>query len=445
VPAIVPGLGPGLVRPPGGWVLAAGSTDIAVLLVELGAILMGLAVLGRLAHRAGISPIPMYLLAGLAFGDGGLAPLGLTEQFVEVGAELGVILLLFTLGLEYTAGELRAGLRLGVWSGVVDLLANFTPGAAAGLLLGWGPVAALVLGGVTYVSSSGVVAKVLGDLGWLGNRETPTVLSILVIEDLAMAVYLPLLVVLLAGAGLAGGLVSLAAAVGTVAVILTVALRYGDRISRWVFTPSDEALLLSILGLTLLVAGVAQRLQVSSAVGAFLAGIAISGTAARQARQLLEPLRDLFAAIFFLFFGLRTDPSTLPEMLPAAIALAAVTALTKVAAGWWSAGRAGVGPRGRLRAGLALIARGEFSIVVAGLGVAAGIQPALGPLAAGYVLLLAVAGPLLTRAAAPLATALRLPARPSNAPQPQRQPQPGPGPADAVTTQPAKGTATDQP
>jgi CPA2 family monovalent cation:H+ antiporter-2 len=392
--------------PAAGLPLAAAQGHGAVLLVELGLILIGLAILGRAAIRVGISPIPLYLLAGLAFGEGGLAPLAVSEEFVEVGAELGVILLLFTLGLEYTAGELRDSLRTSVAAGAVDLVANFTPGLLAGLLLGWGPVAAVLLGGVTYVSSSGVIAKVLTDLDRLGNRETPTILSILVIEDLTMAVYLPIVAVLLAGGTLAGALFSLAAAIAAVAVILALALRFGDRVSRVLFTPSGEVFLLSVLGVTLLVAGVAQRLQVSSAVGAFLVGIAISGAAAHQAREVLGPLRDLFAAIFFLFFGLRTDPTALPAALPAAIVLALVTAATKAVTGWWAADRAGVGIRGRLRAGLTLTARGEFSIVIAGLGVVAGVEPALGALAAAYVLLMASGGPLAARAADPVGRGL---------------------------------------
>jgi CPA2 family monovalent cation:H+ antiporter-2 len=141
---------------------------------------------------------------------------------------------------------------------------------------------------------------------------------------------------------------------------------------------------------------VAQRLQVSAAVGAFLVGIALSGPAATQAHRLIGPLRDLFAALFFLFFGLQIDPATLPPVLVPALGLAALTVLTKSLTGWWAARRAGVDRAGRWRAGAELVARGEFSIVIAGLG--AGLEPELGPLAAAYVLLLAVAGPILARA-----------------------------------------------
>jgi len=388
----------------------------AELLLELGGIILGLGVLGRVAGRLGLSPIPLYLLAGLAFGRGGLLPLVTATGFIQPGAEIGVILLLLLLGMEYSAEELTGALRRSAAAGVVDLALNFTPGLVAGLLLGWPLLAAVVLGGVTYVSSSGIAAKLLGDLGRLGNRETPTVLSVLVMEDLAMAAYLPILTGLLAAGSVLAKAVPVVVALGTVALVLVVTLRWGTAISRLVFTPNDEVLLLVILGLALLVAGLAQQLQVSAAVGAFLVGIAISGPAAASAGPLLAPLRDLFAAVFFVFFGLQTDPAQLPGVVLPALVLAVVTLLTKVAAGWWAARRAGVGRPGRLRAGTVLIARGEFSIVIAGLAVAAGIQAHLGPLATAYVLTLAVLGPLATRAADPLAAILRRRARPGNPP-----------------------------
>ena len=195
---------------------------------------------------------------------------------------------------------------------------------------------------------------------------------------------------------------SVGIALATVAVVLVLALRYGDALSRLVFSSSDEALLLVILGLAMVVAGLAQALQVSAAVGAFLVGIALSGQAAEAAHSLLAPLRDLFAAVFFVFFGLQTDPGSIRPVLLAAAALATVTAATKVATGWWAARRAGIGQRGRWRAGTALVARGEFSIVIAGLAVSAGRESDLGPLAAAYVLILAVAGSLLARVPSPM-------------------------------------------
>jgi len=380
--------------------------DISLVFIELGVVVIGLALLARLASRWGFSAIPLYLLAGLAFGNGGLVPLQFSEEFVHVGAEIGVILLLFMLGLEYTGEELAANLRLGLPAGAVDLLLNFPPGVIAGLLLGWSPLASVLLGGVTYISSSGVIARLLAELGRMDCQETGAVISILVLEDLAMALYLPLVAVLLIGLGPTAAIVSILVALTTVGVVLLVALRFGKTLSRLAAHQSDEVILFTTLGLVLLVAGIAQRLQVSAAIGAFLVGIAWSGPVAERSRKLIGPLRDLFAALFFLFFSLQIDPATLPPVLLAAVGLGLVTALTKLATGWWANWRTGGDTVGGLRAGAALVARGEFSIVIAGLGVNAGLPPEVGALSAAYVLFLAVLGPTLARVIEPLSLTL---------------------------------------
>ncbi|MFC9999558.1 cation:proton antiporter [Nocardia sp. NPDC127526] len=371
-------------------------------LVELGAILFALGMLGRIAARFGMSPIPLYLLGGLAFGKGGIVEMQAAAEFGHLAGEIGVVLLLLLLGLEYTAAELVTGLRRSWVAGLVDIVANATPGAVVALLLGWGAVGAVTMGGVTYISSSGIVAKVLNDLGRLGNRETPVILSILVFEDLAMAVYLPILTMMLAGLSFAAGAKSLAIALLAITVVLVVALRYGRYVSSVVDSNDNEVFLLKLLGAALLVAGIASALNVSAAVGAFLLGIAISGSTAHEAAKLLEPLRDLFAAIFFVAFGLNTDPTAIPPVLGWAVALAVITALTKLGTGWWAAKRQGIRRMGRARAGAALVARGEFSIVIAGLAVSmGGVDSRLAALASAYVLLMAVLGPIAARLVEP--------------------------------------------
>ena len=373
------------------------------LLLELGGVILALGIVGRFAARMGLSPIPLYLLAGLAFGSGGLLPLSAPEQFFSTGAQVGVVLLLLLLGLEYTAQDLVTQLRQQAPVGAADLVLNGLPGVAFALIMGWGPAAALAMFGITAVSSSGIIAKVLYDLGRLGNRETPSVLSILVLEDLAMAVYLPVLTAVLAAAGFAAGAVSVGIALSVLAAVLVIALRYGRQVTRVVAADSSgEVLLLRILGLALFVAGAAEGVHVSAAVGAFLLGIALSGEPAELARPLLEPLRDLFAAVFFVFFGLSIDPSALPSVFLPALGLVAAGIATKVLTGWIAARRAGVGPGGRVRAGAALVPRGEFSIVIAGLA-GSTVHPRLAPVAAAYVLCLAVVGPLMPRLLEPWA------------------------------------------
>jgi CPA2 family monovalent cation:H+ antiporter-2 len=378
------------------------------LLSEIGGVLLALGILGRLAGRVGLSPIPLYLLAGLAFGHGGLLPLSASSEFITTGAQIGVLLLLLTLGLEYSALELVANLRSNAAAGGVDLLLGAAPGVVVGYVLGWGFTGALVMAGVTAVSSSGIIAKVLSDLGRTANRETPVLLSILVLEDLAMALYLPLLTAVLAGVSFLTGALTVGIAVSTVGAVLLIATRWSRGFSRVVSAPDNEALLLRVLGITLLVAGLAEKAQVSSAVGAFLVGIALTGPVADAARKVLTPLRDLFAAVFFVFFGLQTDPASLPPVLLPAGCLAIASAAGKLATGWWAARRKAISVAGRVRAGATLIAHGEFSIVIAGLAVAGGQPGRLGALAATYVLLLAVLGPLAARLADPVGRRLAL-------------------------------------
>ena len=367
----------------------------SVSFVELGSAIIGLSLLARIASRWGFSAIPLYLLAGLAFGNGGLVPLNVSENFIHGGAEIGVLLLLFMLGLEYTGDQLIATLRTGFWAGAVDFFLNFSPGLIFGLLIGLRPIAAVILGGVTYMSSSGVAAKVLTELKRLDFPETSVVLSILILEDLVMAVYLPLIAVLVVG-GTAGRIaLSVSIAVATVATVLFAAVRFGNRFSHLIRHESDEIILLTTFGTVLLVGGIAERFQVSSAIGAFLVGIAVSGPLAKQSHKLLAPLRDLFAALFFFFFGLQIDPRSLKSMLVLAIVLGLITAGTKVLTGYLAVKVSNVDRQGRFRAGAVLISRGEFSIVIATLG--AGIDPKLGSLAAAYVLFLEILGPICAR------------------------------------------------
>ena len=369
-------------------------TSLALLL-ELGVILVALSALGALARRFALSPIPLYLLAGLALGEGGVAPVPAAGDFVEAGASIGVVLLLLTLGLEFSTAEFAHSLRRHVPSALLDLVLNAAPGAIAGWILGLNAIGILALAGATWISSSGIIARLLGDLRRLGNRETPAVLSVLVMEDFAMAVYLPVLAVLAAGGEWWQAVLGVLVAVGAIAAAFVVSHRWGHHVNRWLAHPDPEQLMLRVLGTTLVVAALAELIDASAAVGAFLVGLTLTGAAAERARAVLAPLRDLFAAAFFLAIGLAVSPAELVPVLPPALALAVVGAVTKMYTGGFAAGRDGAGRRGKLRAGTALSARGEFSIVIIGLAGAA--DPVLSPVVTAYVLILAIAGPFITR------------------------------------------------
>lgn len=369
----------------------------APLLFELGAILVVLTVLGSVARRYGLSPIPLYLLTGLFLGTGGVAPVAAAAEFVGTGASIGVVLLLLTLGLEFSVGEFSESLRRHLPSAAVDLVLNAVPGALAGALLGLDAVGVVAMAGITYISSSGVVARLLGDLDRLGNRETPAVLSVLVLEDFAMAAYLPVLTVLASGGTPAEAVLWTAVALGALGVAFLVSFRWGHHVGRVLGHPEDEQLLLRVLGMTLMVAAAAEHLHASAGVGAFLVGLTLTGPVAARCRAVLTPLRDLFAAVFFVSIGLTVAPADLLPMLPFALGLAAVTAVTKVIAGAYAARREGAARAGQRRAGMALIARGEFSLVIIGL---AGTSVAtLAAVATPYVFILAIVGPVFTRLA----------------------------------------------
>ena len=365
------------------------------LLLELGVVLAALTVLGTVARRYGLSPVPLYLLTGLTLGDGGIAPVPAAGSFIADAAAIGLVLLLLTLGLEFSVSELSSSLRRHVPSAGVDIVLNATPGALAGWLLGLDAVGVVALAGATYISSSGIIARLLGDLRRLGNRETPSVLSVLVLEDFAMAAYLPLLAVLASGGTLLQALVGVLVAVGALLVAFTASARWGHHMGRVLSHPDNEQLMLRILALTLVVAALAELVHASAAVGAFLVGLTLTGETADRAREVLTPLRDLFAAIFFLSIGLSVEAAELLPMLPAALVLALVTGGTKVLTGRYAARRDGVARRGQLRAGTALVTRGEFSLVI--LGLAGAADGRLGALVTGYVLVLAVSGPVLMR------------------------------------------------
>jgi CPA2 family monovalent cation:H+ antiporter-2 len=332
-------------------VAAAAGGHTASAFIEIGAVALVLAVLARVAARFGFTAIPLYLVAGLAVGEGGVFPLDVSHDFIHLVGEIGVLLLLLTLGLEYSTDQLRRGLRSEAAAGLVDALANFAPGFAAALLLGWPVAVAVLLGGVTWVSSSGIVAKVVTDLGWMANPETSTILNLLVIEDLAMAVFLPIASAIVAGRAFGPTVATIAVALAAVSTIMMLAFRFGDRLSAMLHHAGDESLLLGVFGLTLVVGGLAQRLEVSSAIGAFLVGLALSGPVQARAGALIAPLRDLFAAVFFVFFSFQIDPTRLLHSLAPAALLAVVATATKPGTGWFAAARAGVAHAGRVRAG----------------------------------------------------------------------------------------------
>lgn len=375
---------------------AALTPEDGLVLGEIGSVLVLLGVASFLASKFKFSSVPIFLGAGLFFGNGGIIELNLSDDFLNLGAQIGAILLLLLLGLEYSAGELVQTVKERRSLGIMDVLINGIPGALFGLLMGWGLVGALVLGGITYVSSSGIAAQLIKDGRLNGLTSTKRAISVLVIEDLFLAVYLPILSALIASVALVTGLISISIALVIAGGALILAAR-GIHIPHAPIIMGDSAtLLLTVFGAALLASGLATYIGFSGAVAAFLVGLILTGDVAIVARVRLAPLRDLFAAIFFLFFGLQTDPSDIPAVLVPALLLTLIGVLSKWVTAWWAMKDAEE-EHGVRRVAALLIPRGEFSIVIAGLAASTTFAAELESLTITYVILTTVVASLLIR------------------------------------------------
>ena len=373
-----------------------GSAEASQTLAEIGALLLGLGVIAFIAARLNFSVVPFYLVVGLAVGQGGFGLVNLSSDFLAIGAQIGAILLLLLLGLEYSATDLAKAFKDRKSAGIFDIAANFIPGALLAFAFGWGPLAAIVVGGIAYVSSSGIASELLRETGWRKSELSKRVVAILVFEDLALAPYLPLLSSLVLGLSAAAGLVSVSVALIVTGLVLIISYRGNTKWSRILNPDVPSGLLLTVFGSALLAAGVADLAGFSGAVAAFLVGLLLTGEVANTVRGRLGSLRDLFAAIFFLFFGLATNFADLLEVLPVVSLFVAVGVAGKFAVGWWVAKDMG-DKLSWIRAGAFLTPRGEFSMVIAALAAPAVLSVNLQALTLSYVTLTAVVGSITLR------------------------------------------------
>ncbi len=377
-------------------IFASISKEQGLIQGELGSVLVGLGIAAYIATRIRISVVPIFLIAGLFFGTGGLFELELSDSFLDLGAQWGAILLLLLLGLEYSAEELFDSVKKRKSPGIVDLLINFIPGAAFGFIFGWGLIGALTLGGITYVSSSGIASQLIKDSRLEGNESTKRAVSILIIEDLFLAPYLPVLSALLATLGAVTGFISVSIALVITGIALLIGAK-GIHIPHAPLIMGDTAtVLLTVFGSALVASGIATYYGFSGAVAAFLVGLLLTGDVAIVARVRLAPLRDLFSAIFFLFFGLSTDPADIPKVILPAILLAVIGIATKWLTAWWAV-RDLEEEDATWKAAALLIPRGEFSMVIAGLSVTSVFAVELQALTLTYVIITTLFASLLVR------------------------------------------------
>jgi monovalent cation:H+ antiporter-2, CPA2 family len=360
----------------------------AQLLLESGLILGVVALSGILFRALKLSTIPAYILLGLLLGP----TIGQSE-LVDVFALWGVVLLLFFVGLEFSFPALIAGWRRMFRLGSIDLLLNFPVGFVAGLMLGWGWLGSLFIAAAFYVSSSAIIARSVIELRRTAHPETEPALGILVFEDLAVAMLLALLSGIIVTQGdVAAGFVGALRALAFLAVVAVIAWAGRPLLDRLLGTEDDELFVLTMGAALLLISYAAAWSGVSEAIGAFLAGSLMAETRHKaRIEALFAPLQGVFAALFFLSFGLSVKTSALRDVWPAAIVLTLIAIPTKLLTGWLAGKSDGLSRRARISLGLTLLPRGEFSILVAGIAASAGFEraPAMITL---FVLILAVIG-----------------------------------------------------
>ncbi|MFE1590547.1 cation:proton antiporter [Streptomyces sp. NPDC058737] len=379
-------------------------------LLAMGGAFVAAAFLARLGGRIGLPTIPLFMLAGILLGPHtpGFVLVEDAHDF-EMLSALGLVLLLFYLGLEFHLDDLRSGGKRLLTAGGVYLLLNVGAGLGFGFVLGWGVREALVLAGVLGISSSAIVTKILIDLGRIGRPETRLILGVIVVEDIFLALYLAALQPVVSGAhGVADTALQAGKAFGFL-LVLAAAARYGTRlVGRLIDTRDSELLVISFLGAAVLVAGVSEVLGVADAIGAFMVGLILAGTpSGPRIRELVHPLRDAFAAIFFFAFGLAIDPGDLASVAGPVAAAAALTVAMNVVAGLCVARVYRYGSEPAAEIATTLVARGEFALILAAMAAGAGLDARLAPFIAGYVLVLAVLGPVVAGRAHLLAGALR--------------------------------------
>ena len=345
------------------------------LVADLALVLLAALGGGFLAQRIGQPLIVGYILAGVIVGPFSGGPTVGNVHDIERMAELGVVLLLFSLGLEVSFSELAPVRRVALAGGVIQILATIALGLALGLGLGWDWRPALWFGAIISLSSTMVALKTIQAQGRLGTLSSRVMLGILVVQDLAVV---PLMIVLPELSDPAGGLAKVGIAAARAALLLGVIVLFSTKVvprlmafvARW---NSRELFFLSTITLAVGVGYVAWRFGLSMAIGAFVAGLVVSESEyAHQALSDVAPLRDLFGMLFFVSVGMLLDPARLWEQLGvlgvvvAAILVGKGLILAGVvrAFGYWN-----VIP---LAVGLTLFQVGEFAFVLARVGLSSG-------------------------------------------------------------------------
>ncbi|HEY7181369.1 MAG TPA: cation:proton antiporter, partial [Blastocatellia bacterium] len=374
--------------------------------LEMGLALGLIALAAALSYRLRLSVVPLLILTGMAVGPHApkIGPLDFrfihSAYLIEFMGRAGVLFLLFYLGLEFSVSRLIRSGRSIVLGGSIYIAINFAAGLSYAYLLGWPLKETLVIAGVTTISSSAIVAKVIFDLRRAANPETEMILGIIMFEDVFLAFYLSIVsgIVLSGATSLGGVLTSAALSLAFILGVVFAGMKATPLLNRVLRIPSNEVFLLAIFACLFLLAGFGETIHVAEAIGALLLGLVLSETEhSERIEHLIVPFRDFFGALFFFGFGLTIDPFELGGAVWPALGAVALTVVGNIAAGMLAGRIAKLSTAASLNTGLTIVSRGEFSIIMANLAKAGGLAPVLQSFAALYVLILAVVGPLLTK------------------------------------------------
>ncbi|NMI05758.1 MULTISPECIES: cation:proton antiporter [Paenibacillus] len=377
-----------------------------MLIFEVGIAVALITLTGLISSRLRFSVIPFYILIGMAVGPHapqiGIVDLRFIESstFIEFMGRLGILFLLFYLGLEFSVSRLLKSGKAILTGGMFYVGLNFV----SGLLLGWFmnlPLQeTLVVCGIMTSSSTAIVAKVLVDLKRTANPETEIIMGMIMFDDLFIAIHISILTgLVLSGATsfLSVLLVSLSALLFIV-LFLIIGRKSIKYIDKALNIKSSELFLLTVMTLLFLVAGFSETLHVAEAIGALMMGLVLgeSRHVSRIEHQIM-PFKDFFGAIFFFSFGLTIEPSSLGGAVGMTIIAVILTIASNYGAGMIAGRLAGMSPKASLNVGFTLVSRGEFSIIMANIGKAGGLMASIQSFAVLYVLILAVLGPILTK------------------------------------------------
>ncbi len=376
------------------------------ILLQVGFALGIIATAGLLSSRLRFSIVPLLILAGMFTGPHlpatGIFDLRFIEsaQLINFMGSLGILFLLFHLGLEFSIGRLMRAGRAIIRGGAVYMAINLTLGFVFPLLLGWPLKEVLIVAGITTISSSAIVAKMIVDLKRSVRPETEMILGLMMFQDVFVAIYLSVVsgFVLTGGASTMGVLKSSGLALGFMLGLLFLGRKLLKQLNRVLDIPSDEVFMLVLFAFLTIVAGLAETIHVAEAIGALLVGLVLGETEhVERIEKLLVPFRDFFGAMFFFSFGLSINPLSLGGAVWPALAAAGLTIIGNYAAGMAAGRWSGYSHYASNNVGLTITSRGEFSIILAKLALAGGLLPILQPFTALYVLIMVVLGPLLTR------------------------------------------------